>query len=262
MNLDCTTGRAASIGPARTIHVFVAEDHQITLWGLKRLIDAAQPRMTVVGTASSRAELVSHPAVAEADVILLDLDLAGEDAAASMVELRRRGPARVLVLTGADNVDKHRAAVMQGACGVLHKSEPAETILRAIEKVSGGEVWLNGILLGDVLNMLTGGAPAADAVHRPADPSAERIASLTPREREIVAVMVRSAGAKQLAVADELCMSEHTLRNHLTTIYAKLGVHGRLELHVMASTHGFAAHAVAARSPAAGQAHAGAHPRT
>jgi len=53
--------------------------------------------------------------------------------------------------------------------------------------------------------------------------------------------MVRSSGAKQLSVADELHMSEHTLRNHLTTIYSKLCVHGRLELHVYATAHGLGA---------------------
>ena len=53
-------------------------------------------------------------------------------------------------------------------------------------------------------------------------------------------VMVRMAGAKQLAVADALVMSEHTLRNHLTTIYSKLAVRNRLELHVFATEHGLA----------------------
>jgi two-component system nitrate/nitrite response regulator NarL len=122
---------------------------------------------------------------------------------------------------------------------VIHKSEPAETILRAIEKVNDGEIWLHRALLGDVLGLLTDGGGADTP--RQGDPDAKRIASLTPREREIVVTMVRSAGAKQLSVADELHMSEHTLRNHLTTIYSKLCVRGRLELHVYATAHGLGA---------------------
>jgi len=231
-----------SAGPGtqqRAIRVFVAEDHQITLWGLQRLINASSPRMEVVGSASSHAELMNHDAAALADVILLDLDLGGEDTAASLACLRQRCPGRVLVLTAADDIAQHRAAVLKGARGVVHKSEPAETILRAIEKVSNGEVWLQGTLLGDVLGLLTDGGPSATP--RQQDPDARRIASLTPREREIVVTMVRSAGAKQLSVADELGMSEHTLRNHLTTIYSKLCVHGRLELHVYATAHGLGA---------------------
>jgi two-component system, NarL family, nitrate/nitrite response regulator NarL len=230
----------------RTIRVFVAEDHQITLWGLQRLIDASGRRMEVVGTASSRAQLMASEDAATADVILLDLDLGGEDAAVSLAGLRQRCTGRVLVLTAADDIARHRAAVMNGARGVIHKSEPAETILRAIEKVDAGEVWLHRSLLGEVLGLLTDGNPAGES--RKPDPEAQRIASLTAREREVVSAMVRSVGAKQLAVADGLGMSEHTLRNHLTVIYSKLGVQGRLKLYVYAIEHGLAPAAIDAGS--------------
>ena len=220
----------------RAIGVFVAEDHLITLWGLKRLIDAAGSRMAVVGSASTHAELMADDAVCGADVILLDLNLGGHDMGASLSQLRQRCRGRILVLTGADDIALHRDAVVKGARGVVHKSEPAETILRAIEKVDAGEIWVHRALLGEVMGMLTDGAPAAS--RPPADPEAERIASLTPREREIVCTMVRNSAAKQFAVASDLGMSEHTLRNHLTTIYSKLGVRGRLELHLYASARG------------------------
>lgn len=221
------------------IRVFIAEDHHITLWGLSRLIEAAGPRMVVVGTASTRSELINHDAAADADVILLDLDLGGEDAGDALELLRQRCPGRVLVLTGADDLSLHRAVVMNGARGVVLKSEPAQTILRAIEKVHAGEVWLHRALLGEVLGQLTGAEPAQAPA--PANPAAACIASLTPRERQIVQLMVRQSGAKQFAIADELGLSEHTLRNHLTTIYSKLGVHGRLELHVFATANGLGA---------------------
>ncbi len=220
----------------RPIRVFVAEDHQITLWGLHQLIDASRPRMEMVGCASTLDELLHHDGLAQADLLLLDLDLAGEDACAAMEELRRRGKAQVLVLTGADDATRHRSAVMRGARGVVHKSAPAATILRAIECVNGGEVWLHRALMGEVLGLLTDGGSAREAA--PRDPEAERLASLTPRERDIIGVLLRQAGAKLLAVADTLHMSEHTLRNHLTAIYSKLGVRGRLELHVYATAHG------------------------
>jgi DNA-binding NarL/FixJ family response regulator len=226
-------------GPQRAIRVFIAEDHQITLWGLRQLVGASGTRMEVIGTASSHGELMNHDATCSADVILLDLDLGGEDMGASLGSLRERCPGHVLVLTGTDSVATHRAVMLKGARGVIHKSEPAETILRAVEKVSQGEIWLNRMLVGQLMGMLTNGhhAPAS----HPVDPESERIESLTPRERDIVAAMVRASGAKQLAVAADLGISEHTLRNHLTTIYSKLCVHGRLELHVYAMAHGLGA---------------------
>ncbi len=195
--------------------------------------------MEVVGTASSLAELMNHDATRTADVILLDLDLGGEDTGASLALLRERCPGHVLVLTAEDDIDRHRAVMLKGARGVVHKSEPVETILRALERVSQGEIWLNGALLGQVMGLLTdGGQPVAP---RQADPEADRIMSLTPRERGIIAAMVGACGSKQLAVASTLGISEYTLRSHLTTIYNKLCVHGRLELHVYAVAHGLAA---------------------
>ena len=162
------------------------------------------------------------------------LDLSGHDTAGSIADIQRCCGGRILVLTASGDIDVHRAAVMKGARGVLHKAEPATTIVRAIEKVHAGEVWLNRALMGEVLGRLTGHAPAP--AH--ADGHQRRIGSLTPREREIVAAIVNMAGAKQLAMACQMSMSEHTLRNHLTAIYAKLAVRGRLELHLYALEHG------------------------
>lgn len=236
MTLQSSTLAAAD---AATIRVFLAEDHAITMWGMQRLIESTSPRMRVIGTANSHAQLMNHDAAAQADVILLDLDLGGEDAGASLASLRVRCPGRVLVVTGSDDPAAHRAAVMRGARGVVHKSESAETILRAIEKVHGGEVWLHRALVGEVLGLFVDTPSGADPAR--SDPDAKRIATLTPREREIVVTMTRSASLKQLSVASELGMSEHTLRNHLTTIYSKLHVRGRLELHVYATQHGIGA---------------------
>jgi len=229
--------------PARTarraIRVFIAEDHAITLWGLRGLIDASPSNMEVTGSARSRAELMNDPAAAQADVILLDLDLGGEDMGSWLSDLRQRCPGRVLILTASDDADAHRSVVIQGARGVVHKSQPADMILRAIEKVHGGEAWLDRAMLGEILGLLTDSSPTPS--QRTADPATQRIASLTPREREIVVTLLHSSGAKQIAVAESLGISEHTLRNHLTTIYSKLAVRGRLELHVFATAHGLGA---------------------
>lgn len=214
------------------IRVLLVDDHRLTLWGLERLIESAHPRMTVVGTACSRRELMSHQAMTEADVIVLDLGLGEETGADAMPDLARECRARVLVLTGDDDRDHHRQAVLSGARGVVHKSQPADVILNAIEKVHTGEIWLERSLVASVLGHLVGyGKPQKNG-------HTERIARLTPKEREIVRALVRHRGAKNFVVADELHISEHTLRNHLTTIYDKLGVHGRLELYVYATEHG------------------------
>lgn len=221
--------RPSDVSPIR---VLLVDDHRLTLWGLERLIESAHPRMAVCGTARSRRELMAHQAIAEADVIVLDLDLGDDSGADAMPDLVRESQARVLVLTGDGDREHHRQAVLRGACGVVHKSQPADVILNAIEKVHEGEIWLERSLVASVLDHLVGDRRPA----RSAD--AERIGRLTPKEREIVRAVVRHRGAKNFVVADELHISEHTLRNHLTTIYDKLGVHGRLELYLYATEHG------------------------
>jgi DNA-binding NarL/FixJ family response regulator len=214
----------------RPIRVFLVDDHRSTLWGLERLIGATE-RMNLIGSATSVTELLSSQASREADVIVVDLDLGGTDSTESFAELLNQRDAKVLVLTGARDLDAHRRAVLAGARGVVRKEEPVDVLLRAIERVHAGDVWVNRTLIGDIMSMLTGNKPKAGA-----DDS--RIASLTPKELEVIAAVVRHKGAKSLVVAEDLGISEHTLRNHLTAIYHKLEVHGRLELYVYAKEHG------------------------
>ncbi|WP_157263434.1 response regulator transcription factor [Azohydromonas aeria] len=220
------------------IRVLLADDHAVVLWGLRQLIDSARPRMSVVGTASSRRELLAHPALADTDVLLLDLGLPDGDALECIRKVTAAG-IRVVVLTGNLNAAQHLEAVMQGARGVVLKSHSPDLLLRAIECVHAGEVWVERALMAQVLGSVSSGPAAAPAPAR-GDETAQRIASLTPKERQVVAAVVQHRRAKGLVVAETLGMSEHTLRNHLTVIYSKLALHGRLDLYAFALENGLA----------------------
>ena len=211
------------------IKVFLVDDHRTILWGLERLIESAAPGMVVVGRATSREELFARVPGANPDVILLDLDLNGEKGVDFLEELNRQSPARVLVLTGSSDPFEHQQAIIHGARGVIHKQEPASTILRAIDRVHKGEIWLDRHSVGHVLQALARGQKG--------DPEASKIAALTPKERHIVDLLMQEKGARNKVLADKLHMSEHTLRNHLTAIYSKLQVAGRLELYLYATSH-------------------------
>jgi DNA-binding NarL/FixJ family response regulator len=119
---------------------------------------------------------------------------------------------------------------VRGASGLVQKEEPAETLLRAIEKVHQGELWLDRATTGRVFVELSRS--------KEPDPEERRIASLTAREREIVIQLATDPGADNRRLAEKLHIGEHTLRNHLTRIYDKLGVLNRLELYVYAQRHG------------------------
>ena len=114
----------------------------------------------------------------------------------------------------------------------MQKEAPAEVILKAIKCVNRGEIWLDRVSTGRIftklLNPLTGEA----------SPEAARISSLTPREREIIDVIITHGRSTNKEIAGHLNMSEHTLRNHLSSIYSKLEVANRLELAMYALKHG------------------------
>ena len=221
---------AASTAPIR---VLLIDDHRSILWGLERLIHSAKPAMEVAGTATSCVEALELLHHAAPDVILLDMDLGRESGLDAIPQLMARSAARILILTGLRDQAVHDQAVLAGARGVVEKEASAETILAAIAKVHQGQLWLDRAATGRVfLEFSRQGAVQA------VNPEQQKIASLTERERKIVSYLVTHAGATAKVIAGELLISEHTLRNHLTSIYAKLEVANRLELFAYAQKHG------------------------
>lgn len=214
-----------------TIRVLLVEDHQTMLWGLQKLVDAERPRMQVAGTASTCPEALERAAQIAPDVILLDLDLAGVSMIDFVPELLANGLSRVLVLTAAHHTDTLDLAVRRGARGILHKEVSAGQVIKAIEKVHRGELWFDAAtmdrLFGQLLRART--APKLEAAPHE---------TLTARERAIVSAAVQHSGSANHEVAERLFISEHTLRNHLTSIYRKLNVANRLEMYVYAIKHG------------------------
>lgn len=212
------------------INVLLVEDHKCVLWGLEKLIAGEAPKLQVAGKASTATEALAVAAQVKPDVILLDLDLNGAMSLDVMPELLRKSDAKVLILTGTRDPDLHKRAMLAGARGVVSKSEDAATILRAIERVHEGEIWLDRASTADILQQLT-------SRNSKLDPEARKIATLTPRERDIIAAVVKERGGSNKVIAAGLHMSEHTLRNHLSSVYSKLDVRNRLELYMYAVEH-------------------------
>jgi two-component system, NarL family, nitrate/nitrite response regulator NarL len=217
-----------------TISVLIVEDHGVVLWGLKNLIDGEAPEMQVVGSASNRLDAVAAARQTNPDVVLLDLTLGDESGLDFLPQLRdAAGGGRVLVLTGLRDAEKHRAALRRGASGVVCKDEPAEVVLKAVRKVHEGEVWFDREAAFEVLRELIHGDARVGDV-------AQLVASLTPKEREIITIIASGENSTNKRVALCLRISENTLRNHLSSIYNKLGVGDRLELMKFALSHGLA----------------------
>jgi DNA-binding NarL/FixJ family response regulator len=214
-----------------SIRILLTDDHKSFMDGLSMVIDSQSPAMEVVGTASNPADSIAAAIRLKPDLILLDMDLGDSISLDFLPELLEKTTAKVLMLTGLQNSDLHESAILKGARGVLLKGESAKVILKAIEKVHAGEIWASSATLSRVFNQMSGGS------RKQADPEAGKIADLTAREREIIATILTFEGSTNEEIADYLCISKSTLKNHLTTIYSKLGLKNRIDLLKYALAH-------------------------
>jgi DNA-binding NarL/FixJ family response regulator len=223
---------AAPQAAQQPIRVMLIDDHPTLLWGLEKLINAETPRMSVMATARNAEEALACLAHETPDVVLLDLDLDGQSGLTLLPALLHERRTRVLILTGERQQNILDQAVHKGARGILRKDASAEHVLKAIVKTHEGELWLDRGTLGRVFTEFRDPVSA-----RKPDPETLRQASLTARERRIIALVVQSQGASNKSLAQSLFISEHTLRNHLSSVYQKLDVANRLELYVYATRH-------------------------
>lgn len=217
------------IGHTRPIQVHLVAQ-PLVCWGLERLVQTAHPRLELAGMTSSLAESLPLLQRQPADVVVVDLD--GEDGYESLAELQAQTHARVLVLTGSPDLAIADRAVLGGVRGVVKKRESPSTLLKAIEKVHEGELWIDRGATSRIFMEM-----ARQKLAQKNDPEQGKIATLTLRERKTIAAMTSDASVPAKVIAGRLCISEHTLRNHLTSVYAKLGLANRLDLYAYAARH-------------------------
>lgn len=214
----------------RQIRIMIVDDHAVIRAGLRMLIEHDQT-MSVVAMAGSRAEALRLAASEQPDIIILDLLLGDDDGLAFLPELCETSPnSRVLVLTGVQNPDSYRGAIRRGAMGIVLKEHAAEVLLKAIKKVSEGQVWIDRSMMGEMIQEFSKSTSA--------DPEQAKIAALTDREREVI--MLVGEGLKNKSIANRLFISETTVTHHLSSVFSKLDVSDRLELTIYAFRHGLA----------------------
>jgi two-component system nitrate/nitrite response regulator NarL len=226
--------RKAPSVPATNIRVCIIEDHAIVRAGIRMLIEKEQGIDVVYefATATEALELVG---TFEPDVILLDLSLRTENGIDSLPRLLRDfSPAKVLVLTAIEDVETHLQAVEAGAIGVVMKEQAPDILVKAIHSVYSGEPWIGRALSAAALAKLSRRRNDREKV----DTEEPKIALLTPREREVICVVAK--GYNGARIAEDLKISEATVRHHITSILSKLEVSNKLELAVYAFHHGLA----------------------
>jgi DNA-binding NarL/FixJ family response regulator len=204
-----------------TIRVLLADDQALFREGLRTLL-STHPDVEVVGEAANGEEAIALLERSSADVVLMDLRMPVLDGIQATARMRDRWPAvPVLVLTTFDDDASLFGALRAGAAGYLLKDVSSETLLSAITAAARGEAFLQSTVTGRVVaafaRLMESGGPKAEALVLP----------LSPREREIVALL--GTGASNKEIADRLCLAEGTVKNHVTNILSKLDVRDRTQ---------------------------------
>ena len=213
---------------SRSVQVFLIA-MPLVRWGFERLVQSATPQLELAGTAADVHDGMSQLERKPADVVVLVGDTTSIDELSALCTQTR---AKVLLVTGSSDHGWLDGMVMAGVRGLVRTGEPPAALLKAIDKVHDGELWIDRSATSRIF-MEMARQKAADRN----DPEKSKIATLTARERQTISAVASDASAPGKVIARRLCISEHTLRNHLTSIYSKLGLANRLDLYAYATRH-------------------------
>jgi two-component system, NarL family, response regulator YdfI len=190
------------------IKVLIADDHPLIIAGMRRTIEHVED-MEVVGEARSGPELVQLIERRRPDLVLMDLKMPGVAGMELIERIHRRWPeVKTVVLSAYDDRSTIDAALQAGASAYVLKSAHAVDIASVLRQASNGDVFH---------------APAGPAPANASAPAPEP--QLTKRERSILSAV--ASGMTTAAISQDLWISEHTIKFHLTNIYRKLGVPNR-----------------------------------
>ena len=207
--------------------VLLVDDHSAFREPLAFMFDR-EPEFEVVAQAGSVSE--ARRVLENIDLAVVDLKLPDGDGTELISELRAANPhGAVLVLTATADRETYARAVEAGAAGVLHKSVRVKEVVEAARHLAAGELLLSTNEVVELLQLI--------GRRREQDYEARRaVESLTPREWEVLQALAEGLSDKEMS--ERLHVGIGTVRNHIVSIFAKLGVHSRLQALVFAVRHG------------------------
>ena len=200
------------------IRVLIADDHAIVRTGLRALLNA-EPTMKLVGEATGGYEAIELAGKSNADILVLDISMPDLDGISVTKKIKSQFPdLRILVLTVHEDEALLREAIRVGAAGYILKRAAETELISAIRAIIGGDLYVDPSMVRVLLS---------DEI-KPTATSPESVEPLTPREREILKLIVQGYTNRQ--IGDELNISTRTVEGHRANLVAKLGLHSRVEL--------------------------------
>lgn len=212
----------------REIHVLVADVHALFREAMRAVLDN-QPDIRVLAEAADGPQAVGMAERWRPHVALIGVDLPDADGIRVTDAIRARVPGcRVLVLTDEEDPDKLLEALEAGASGYLTKRCPLAQLIASTRAIHDGEVIVPPRMLGALLAQLIRN-------RRNWDKAVRQLSRLTPREREVLALLAQ--GADNETIADSLVISRETARTHVNNLMGKLEVHSRLQAAAFVTQH-------------------------
>jgi NarL family two-component system response regulator LiaR len=212
---------------AAPIRIFIADDHTLVRSGVQALLETVDD-LIVIGEAADGRQAVDAVLALRPDVVLMDLEMPVLDGIGAIAAIMAQWPAaRILVLTSFATDDRVFPAVKAGALGYLLKDSGPDALVQAIRQVNRGESSLHPQIARKLMQEL-----ARPATQPPtADP-------LTPREVEVLRLLAQGLGNQE--IADQLVISEPTVRSHVSNILSKLHLASRTQAALYALREGYA----------------------
>src|SRR5829696_3327404 len=242
--MESETERGAQTNPLR--RVLIADDHALIRDGFKRML-GYEKDFEVIGEASDGREAVELCRSLEPDLVLMDVRMPEMDGLVATRAIKANQPeVSVLVITTYENADYLLEAIKVGAAGYVLKDASSERLVNSMRRVLAGELPLNQELAVQLIQRLSSEGPQASA---PPSPSAAEsgaasapllLENFTPREVEVLGLMVR--GKTNQEIASSLSISRATAKVHVGHIIAKLGVSDRTQAVVRALELGLASY--------------------
>ena len=221
------------IMPPRRRRIVIVDDHTLFRDGLRTIL-SMEDDFEVIADVESAEDIVELMWETKPDVLLLDIRMpqgSGLDAVPAVCRISPN--TTVIVLTACDEMEEHVRAFKLGARGVVLKDSARQTLVQAIRSVCRGETWMDPRMRGVLVAELARSGSAGEGL------TIDRDDGLTDRELEIVRLV--AAGKKNKEVAEQLAISERTVRTNLTSVFQKLGVRDRIGLVMYALRHGLTA---------------------
>lgn len=211
-------------GASNSIRLFVLDDHAVVRRGLRAVLEL-EDDIEVVGEAGTIADAVPQILDLEPDLAILDGRLPDGDGIDACRQIRAANPQiRALILTGYDDDEALFNSILAGAAGYVLKHVGESTLVKNIRDVVQGRSLIDPAVAMRVIDKMRGGAAAATA-----------LPALTATESRILDLITQGLTNRQ--IGERLYLAEKTVKNHVTSLLAKLGVKGRTQAAVLASQH-------------------------